>query len=210
MMQALLADRFKLEIHHDTKEMPVLALEVGKGGVKMPLSPPDPPAADKPDDKDSTVVDTGNGQVRVKSTGTMGAGGTTQISGGPAGNVKMSVDNGFMHMESSKMTMEILSQQLGQFLQQPVIDKTDLKGSYVAAVDISIEDLQAVARAAGFAVGGPGPGASANSTGVPSAGDPSGGSVYSSVEKLGLKLNKEKLPVDVIVVDHLEKAPTAN
>ena len=209
MMQALLADRFKLEIHHDTKDMPVLALEVGKNGVKMAVSPPDPPPANKPDDKDSTVVDTGNGQVRVKTTGTMGSGGSAQISGGPAGNVKMSVDNGMMHMESSKMTMEILSQQLSQFLQQPVIDKTDLKGSYVAAVDISIEDLQAVARAAGFAVGA-GPGASANSTGVPSAGDPSGGSVYASIEKLGLKLNKEKLPVEVIVVDHLEKAPTAN
>jgi uncharacterized protein (TIGR03435 family) len=210
MMQALLADRFKLEIHHDTKDMPVLALEVGKNGVKMAVSPPDPPPADKPDDKDGTVIDTGNGQMRVKTTGTMGAGGSTQMSGGPAGNVKISVDNGFMHMESSKMTMEILSQQLSQFLQQPVIDKTDLKGSYVAAVDISVEDLQAVARAAGFAVGA-GPGAaSANSTGVPSAGDPSGGSVYASIEKLGLKLNKEKLPVEVIVVDHLEKAPTAN
>jgi uncharacterized protein (TIGR03435 family) len=208
MMQALLADRFKLVAHHDSKEMPVLVLGVGKNGVKMAVSPPDPPAVDKPDDKDGTVVDTGNGQVRVKSTGTMGAGGTAQISGGPAGNVKMSVDNGFMHMESSKMTMEILSQQLSQFLQQPVIDETELKGTYVAAVDISVEDLQAVARAAGFAVGGPGP--AANSTGVPSAGDPSGGSVYASVEKLGLKLNKEKLPVDVIVVDHLEKAPTAN
>jgi uncharacterized protein (TIGR03435 family) len=210
MMQALLADRFKLVIHHDTKEMPVLALEVGKNGVKMVESPPDPPATDKPDDKGTTVIDTGNGQMRVKSTGTIGAGGTTQISGGPAGNVKMSVDNGFMHMESSKMTMEILTQQLTQFLQQPVVDKTDLKGTYVVAVNIAVEDLQAIARSAGFAVGGPGPGASANSTGVPSAGDPSGGSVYASIDKLGLKLNKEKLPVEVIVVDHLEKVPTAN
>jgi uncharacterized protein (TIGR03435 family) len=208
MMQALLADRFKLVIHHDTKEMPVLALEVGKNGVKMPLSPPDPPATDKPDDKDTTVVDTGNGQVRVKTTGTVGAGGSTQISGGPAGDVKVSVDGGMMHMQSSKMTMEILSQQLTQFLQQPVIDKTELKGTYVAGVDIAIEDLQAIARAAGFNVPGAGP--AANSTGVPSAGDPTGGSVYASVEKLGLKLNKEKLPVEVIVVDHLEKAPTAN
>jgi uncharacterized protein (TIGR03435 family) len=208
MMQALLADRFKLEIHHDTKEMPVLALEVGKSGVKMAVSPPDPPAADKPDDKDSTVIDTGNGQMRVKTTGRVGEGGSTQISGGPGGNVKVSVDGGMMHMESSKMTMDLLTQQLTQFLQQPVIDKTDLKDTYVVAVNISIEDLQAIARSAGFAVGGPGP--AANSTGVPSAGDPSGGSVYASIDKLGLKLNKEKLPVQVIVVDHVEKAPTAN
>lgn len=209
MLQALLVDRFKLTIHHDTKDMPVLALEVGKGGVKMAVSPPDTAATDKPEDKDSTVIDTGNGQLRVKSTGTMGSGGSTRLSGGPGGDVKISMDGGMMHMESSKMTMELLTQQLTQFLGQPVVDKTDLKGSYVAAVDISMEDLQAVARAAGFNFAGAGP-ASANSTGVPSAGEPSGGSVYASIEKLGLKLNKEKLPVDVIVVDHLEKAPTAN
>jgi uncharacterized protein (TIGR03435 family) len=211
MMQALLADRFKLVIHHDTKEMPVLALEVGKGGVKMAVSPPDPAVSDtpKPDDKDSTVIDTGNGQMRVKTTGRMGEGGTTQMSGGPGGDVKVSVDGGMMHMESSKMTMELLSQQLTGFLGQPVIDKTDLKDSYVASLSVSIEDLQAIARAAGFNIPGAGA-ASANSTGVPSTADPSGGSVYASIEKLGLKLNKEKLPVDVIVVDHLEKTPTAN
>ncbi len=210
MMQALLAERFKLVIHHDTKEMPVLALEVGKNGIKMSASPPDPPATDKPDDKDTTVIDTGNGQMRVKTTGRPGEGGSTQISGGPAGNVKVSVDNGMMHMESSKMTMEILTQQLTGFLGQPVIDKTDLKGTYVVAVSIAIEDLQAIARSAGFAVGGPGPAAPANPSAVPSAADPSGGSVYASIDKLGLKLNKEKLPVETIVVDHLEKLPTDN
>ncbi|MFZ0821142.1 MAG: TIGR03435 family protein [Candidatus Acidiferrales bacterium] len=213
MMQALLADRFKLEIHHDTKEMAVLALEVGKNGVKMVPSPPDPPAPEtpKPDDKDTKVLDTGDGQVRVKTTGRMGEGGTTQVSGGPMGNVKVSVDNGMMHMESSKMTMEILTAQLTAFLGQPVIDKTELKGSYVAAIDISMEDLQAMVRSLGMNFGGAGPAApQANASPVPSASDPSGGSVYASIEKLGLKLNKEKLPVDIIVVDHLEKIPTEN
>jgi uncharacterized protein (TIGR03435 family) len=211
MMQALLADRFKLVIHHDTKEMSALALEVGKNGMKMSASPPDPPAPEKSDDKDTTVIDTGTGQMRVKTTGRPGEGGTTQISGGPAGNVKVSVDNGMMHMESSKMTMEILSQQLTGFLGQPVIDRTDLKGTYVVAVNIALEDLQAIARSSGFAIGGAGPGASqANPSVVPTASDPSGGSVYASIVKLGLKLNKEKLPVEMIVVDHLEKTPTEN
>jgi uncharacterized protein (TIGR03435 family) len=213
MMQALLADRFKLVIHHDSKEMPVLALEVGKNGVKMAPSPPDPPATETPktDDKDTKVVDTGDGQVRVKTTGRMGEGGSTQISGSPMGNVKVSVDNGMMHMESSKMTMEILSQQLTSFLGQPVIDKTGLKGNYVAAIDISVEDLQAMVKSQGMVFAGAGPAApQANSSPVPSASDPSGGSIYATIEKLGLKLNKTKLPVDTIVVDHLEKTPTEN
>jgi uncharacterized protein (TIGR03435 family) len=212
MMQALLADRFKLEIHHDTKEMPVLALEVGKNGVKMVPSPPDPPPTEvPPDDKDTKVVDTGDGQVRVKTTGRMGEGGSVQMFGGPMGNVKVSVDNGMMHMESTKMTMEILTQQLTSFLGQPVVDKTDLKGSYVAAIDISVEDLQAMARSLGMGFAGAGPAApQANASPVPSASDPSGGSIYATIEKLGLKLNKTKLPVDVIIVEHLEKTPTDN
>ncbi len=35
MLQTLLADRFKLKIHSETKELPVYALGVGKGGPKL-------------------------------------------------------------------------------------------------------------------------------------------------------------------------------
>jgi uncharacterized protein (TIGR03435 family) len=35
MLQALLADRFKLRIHRETKEMPIYALVVAKGGFKL-------------------------------------------------------------------------------------------------------------------------------------------------------------------------------
>jgi uncharacterized protein (TIGR03435 family) len=35
MLQALLADRFKLAVHHESKELPVYALTVSKGGHKM-------------------------------------------------------------------------------------------------------------------------------------------------------------------------------
>jgi uncharacterized protein (TIGR03435 family) len=35
MMQALLEERFKLKIHHETKEVPVYALTVAKAGLKL-------------------------------------------------------------------------------------------------------------------------------------------------------------------------------
>ena len=45
----------------------------------------------------------------------------------------------------------------------------------------------------------------------PSAADPSFGVEYfSATERLGLKLDPRKLPVETIVVDHLEKMPTEN
>src|SRR5215831_9452600 len=44
MLQALLADRFKLKIHRDSKELPVYALVPGKGGAKLVESDPDKPS----------------------------------------------------------------------------------------------------------------------------------------------------------------------
>src|SRR5450759_4338978 len=35
MLQNLLAERFKLTLHHETKELPMYALVVGKGGSKL-------------------------------------------------------------------------------------------------------------------------------------------------------------------------------
>src|SRR5947208_14535718 len=51
MLQTLLADRFKLTIHRETKDLPVYALVVGKNGIKLEPSAPDagtfPPASPK-------------------------------------------------------------------------------------------------------------------------------------------------------------------
>jgi uncharacterized protein (TIGR03435 family) len=41
-------------------------------------------------------------------------------------------------------------------------------------------------------------------------GDPFGSSIFAEVEKLGLKLEPRRAPVDQLVIDHLEKEPTAN
>jgi uncharacterized protein (TIGR03435 family) len=41
MLQSLLADRFKLDVHHEMEEMQVFALVVGKSGPKFKESAPD-------------------------------------------------------------------------------------------------------------------------------------------------------------------------
>jgi len=48
MMQALLADRFKLQFHRETKELPTYALVVAKGGPKFHESEVVPEGSDKP------------------------------------------------------------------------------------------------------------------------------------------------------------------
>ncbi len=41
MMQALLADRFKLAVHRETKELPVYEVAVAKNGPKLPVANPE-------------------------------------------------------------------------------------------------------------------------------------------------------------------------
>src|SRR5260370_6505371 len=47
MLQALLADRFQLKVHNETKEMPVYALLVGKNGSKLTPHTGEPPSPEK-------------------------------------------------------------------------------------------------------------------------------------------------------------------
>jgi uncharacterized protein (TIGR03435 family) len=210
MLRALLEDRFKLTIHRETREHPVYALIVGKDGSKLVPSPPDTPVdPDRTPDKNETVVDTPDGKVSVRSTG-RGEGATFNMSGGRAGNVKVSMSNGVMHMEASKMTMALLAQQLSPMLDRPVIDMTELKGSYVVSLELSMADMMSAARASGMMVRTGPEGGGANAAGTGDASDPSGFSIFASIQKLGLKLDKQKLPLEFIVVDHLEKVPTEN
>ena len=42
------------------------------------------------------------------------------------------------------------------------------------------------------------------------ASTPTGGSIFSSIDALGLKLTKRNLPVGHVVIDSIEKTPTPN
>jgi uncharacterized protein (TIGR03435 family) len=43
-----------------------------------------------------------------------------------------------------------------------------------------------------------------------SASTPSGGSLFAAIQQLGLKMEPRKAPLEMVVVDHLEKTPTEN
>jgi uncharacterized protein (TIGR03435 family) len=202
MLQALLAERFKLTIHRQSKEQNVYALVVAKGGPKLKEAEPEPAK--------STPEPPGNGAVRM--TGDIQGKGMV-VSGGPNGNqTKMTMNNGLMHMENSRMPIAGLVEMLARFVDKPVVDMTELKGSYQIGIDLSMDDLRNIARASGMAgmmPGGAAPGGGDASRPAEAAADPSS-SVFTSVQQLGLKLEPRKSSVDLIIVDHLEKSPTEN
>jgi uncharacterized protein (TIGR03435 family) len=190
MLQALLADRFKLAIHRENKDHSMYALMVGKNGPKLKEAPPEPAAG--PEEPAET------GQVRIAP----GRDGVT-VSGGKAGPTRISMGpGGTMHLEAPKMTLAALAELLSRFTDRPVVDMTEIKGNYQVALDLSMDDLRNAARSAGVAV----PGLPA-SDGVS---DPSGGSMFNAVQQLGLRLEPRKESIELIVIDHLEKMPSEN
>jgi uncharacterized protein (TIGR03435 family) len=66
MVQQLLADRFKLKVHHEMKELPVYSMTVAKGGVKMTPTPPEPPL---PPNEDGTPRKPRGSGIRMSGKG---------------------------------------------------------------------------------------------------------------------------------------------
>ena len=210
MLQTLLAERFKLEFHRETKEHSAYALTVAKSGLKMKEAPPDPDpkkAEPAPPGAEPTPPP-GNDNPQIKMTGS-GDTRTVTVGGGEAGNMKMTVSPTGMHMEAEKMPMEGLIELLSKMTDRPVVDMTELKGKYQVALDLSMADLMAMARAAGAPVPAAAPGGDSKGP-ADAASDPSTGSVFTTVQQLGLKLESKKLPVEILVIDKLEKTPTEN
>jgi uncharacterized protein (TIGR03435 family) len=66
MMQVLLAERFKFQAHHETKEFSVIALAVGRNGPKLKESPSAPGAAQDGAKIGLSMSPTGVGRMEVK------------------------------------------------------------------------------------------------------------------------------------------------
>jgi uncharacterized protein (TIGR03435 family) len=238
MLQALLADRFKLVVHRENKEEPVYALVVGKGGVKLKAAVPEPAGADAPAASqtiggfgfvpppgappggDGPGVgrgpDGGRGRGDGPGRGFGGPGGGSMTIASPQyGTIKISgsPQEGKIHLEASKVSMAGFADLLTGMTDRPVVDMTGLAGDYQVVLDLSPEALIGAggpggAGGRGGFGGGRGGGPAQGQTDA--ASDPSGNVVAASVEKLGLKLEARKAPVETIVVDHLEKTPTDN
>jgi bla regulator protein BlaR1 len=100
MLQALLADRFKLTLHHETKELPVYVLVIAESGSKLQ-------------------------EAKTGDTYANGIKGPNGHPGGP-GNIRMG--RGTLTGQALSMAdfVRALSDQLGR----PVLDKTGLTGKY--------------------------------------------------------------------------------
>jgi uncharacterized protein (TIGR03435 family) len=188
MLQALLAERFKLAAHREQKEQQVYALVVDKAGPKLQESVGDAGTSGKP-------FPHGNDGRKLLT-----------VIHGPDGPETVSLLNGATIFEAEKISLPELALFLRRYADLPVIDMTGLKGTYQVAMNIPD-------RTIGGRFGGRGPnGAATGDASRPAdlASDPGGVSIFASVKKAGLNLEKRKAPLDYLIVDHVEKVPTEN
>jgi len=108
-------------------------------------------------------------------------------------------------LEAKKLTMAAFSDTLARFMDKPVIDMTDLKGTYDITLNFTQEDYMAMLIRSAISAGVALPPQALKMLELSS-----GDSLASGLQLVGLKLDTRKAPLPVLVVDKIEKAPTAN
>ena len=154
--RSLLAERFHLAVHSETKEQPIYALVLAKGGSKLPETPEGAPGA---------------GAMRME---------IGQINGS---GVPLSVLTGVLSMQTGR----------------PVQDLTGL----VAKYDIKLEWQPDPA------LGGPLDRRPAGAEPAPPSSTERPPLLIALQEQLGLRLDPRRGPVEIIVIDRIER-PTEN
>jgi uncharacterized protein (TIGR03435 family) len=181
MLRNLLAERFKLTFHREKKDVPGYALVVGKDGLRL---------------KETVGGESAQGPQGDRPRTTVGKDGFVVVPPGYPANGVFSFRNGdaLFSTVAGKASMDQLALELTRDLRQPVADATGLKGKYDFVMYWALELPERPS-----APGGEVPVASAP---LPTLSE--------ALQKLGLKLERKKAPADLLVVDHVEKAPTEN
>jgi uncharacterized protein (TIGR03435 family) len=184
MLQALLTDRFQMKMHRETRDLPVYTLKIASTGLKL--------AESGPGDRNS------NGTVDVAAGGN--ANGLAMNFGGGS-----SISVGSSTLDIKRLTMRMIADSLTRFLDRSVVDMTNLTGTYDLTVDLTPEDrISMMIRAAVNA------GMTVPSQALAMMDNASNASIFEGLKKAGLALEPQKAPLEVLVIDSIEKIPTEN
>jgi uncharacterized protein (TIGR03435 family) len=171
MLQSLLADRFKLTIRRESRELPFYALVVAKNGAKLQRA--------GIEEKDCTP--------------------------GPVDGVSCHGFRGGQGrgLHGKAVTMADLVQFIENWTDHPVEDTTGIQGLF----DIETDGWVPMRGPPPRPATAPNPSAPPSPDGDMS--DPTRPTLFMVLEKLGLGLKLQKGPIDIYVIEHVER-PTEN
>jgi uncharacterized protein (TIGR03435 family) len=188
MLQSLLEERFLIQVGHRSRDMKAYALTVGKTGSKMQEYP-----ITLPEDFISKARISGLDKDGVPI---IAPGYTTAMMGpwpGFPGRTAIAV---------ARQPISALCSALSAILEEPVVDQTGLAGRYDIRLHFATEPDGSAEL----------PASSQRSQDPPEAQVPVGAPPLPAAirEQLGLNLERKKVPVDFLVVKHIERTPSEN
>ena len=190
LLRTLLADRFKLKTHTETRELPVydLVLARSDGRLGPDMTPSKSECANKSDEiatQQSAALTKGDFASVMGKPGPCAV--TVDTSGGPLNLV----------MRGDGQEMKQIVEQLSALTGRAVRDKTGLTGRYNFAMKMDLQMVLGMAQRMGANI----PAAAAN---IPQS---DGSSLTTALnEQLGLKLESTRDGVTVVVIDSVEAA----
>lgn len=182
MLRNLLAERFKLAVHRETRELPIYALAVARNGPKLKES------ADVPYDSSPPPPPSG-----PPKPGPDGFPPATEVAGHRGIFNAVSPVGDRYCLICQQQSMQDLASELASRYQRPVEDETGLTARYDFAVTFTPDEYW-------WRKAGP----------VQAETEPFPDFFAAIQAQLGLKLDSKKGPAEVVVVDHAEKTPTGN
>lgn len=150
MLQTLLLERFSMNVHRESRQLPVYVLLPGKGPAKVKLGSPD---------------------------------GEARLGGDVRGPNSVYTGTAFHNQPISRFILLLTRR-----MDRPVLDKTGLSGVYDYTVDLSGLALQGKSQP-----------------------DPTAPSIFTAIQdNLNLRLEAQRAPIEVLVIDQVQKIPVEN
>jgi uncharacterized protein (TIGR03435 family) len=184
MLQSLIVDRFGLKVHREPREMAVFALLIGKPPLKLKDSAIDPNAPPA-----SIFEASGSGSAAGVAVN-LGNGGSYTFAGGK--------------FDAKKVEGRMIAEVVERYTDRPVVDATTLNGRYDFSFEVTPEEYQTLLIRAAVNSGVVLPPQALRL--LDNGGDPLG----NALEQLGLKLESRKAPVDMLVIDQVQRTPAEN
>ena len=188
MLQALLAERFALVTRRESREVSGHALVVKGDTAKLrEMTAQELEELERLRQSEKPVAQT----IRTETS---------------ALTFRPTAGGSILQAEAKGMSMSELARELTGAVGAPVVDRTGLAGRYHFTLEMPMPDTASVVR-------GPGGGA-AGSGAAAGASDPAGGirtvtsGMVDAVQRLGLRLESGRIPIEVVVVDKMSRTPT--
>ena len=187
MLQSLLTERFNLQVHREQKERQGYTLTVAKNGPTIQRSP------EPPGEAPESLFSRGKVDVDKEGFAVLPPGASTILA--------FRGKDGLARLTAARTSMATFCTYLGRLLQQPVVDETGLSGAY----DFHLKYVPDIATP-----GNEGITAAEVDGDTPRALDPAPTIRMAVSTQLGLKLQSQKVMLEVLVIDHIARVPTEN